>query len=787
MLRSFVPWSLFFVLLVVIGILFKPITKILLGSYASVVLDANVSIDSLNILDSSLSASINTKENILHLTLLNIAPLKVNMAYKGDVSVFKKYQPVKGNVYIQGLFVYDKTLRKLRLALQSKKLSMQKQTIKGLTLQAKLHGKNFIIKGSFRTPFTGKTFISSVGSIGKKIQAQADIDFKKEHIHLSSVEFTKKQGLSLQLPIFEGELVATLKNKELSYHLHHINTEKLLFFMNKNLPILAYINAKGVLNLSSMNGNFSIDSQELLAYNQRFKKLFISGKMCLKTVEFTLQTEFKKQHMTLEGSVEYAQDPKVTLVSTQFASQSRLEYKKGHFWFRARHINAVAVQKAVGMEKYGDAAIDIDANGTLKNIDFTLKSPRLQILKYPHYFKNSVSLEIKGNLQKNMICFGAHLYNKSYNFFAKKALYDLHSKTLDMPATLKLLAQQKKQVLAIKLHTLLQAPYTSKVLITDKRDTIAINYFSYSKKEGVKSDFQVDIAELQKYKLLTKVAMKGPLNVRGSYDKHLVVTTPSLGGNLQVDIEKEAIFATFRALELSKIDNMFNKDALFLQGIVSGNISYHIPTKSASSYITITDVLFNGVDMDAQLSKLEGLLGLNVVQLGRQALQTFKYSKQQTMIQQAQINLSLNKKIVTLNDVAFATKKFRIALLGSFYDNGDIIALNVNILDKNGCAVFTQELSGNIRSPEVINSSGAVFEMVSHMPLAIINTGRKLIDFGTNSVDKVSSFAVNTTRISDKKISLTNDIAHGADAFITNTSSIVLPRECKIVYRGKIK
>ena len=787
MLKSFVPWTLFFALLITIAALFKPVSKLLISSYASIVLDANVSVDSLEIMNSTLTASIDKKENIVHLKLLNIAPVELQVVYDGDVSAFKKYQPLQGRAHLQADLIYDKTLRELRFKAQSKQLKLQKQILKDISLHASIKEKNFTMNGSFVAPFTGKTEIKSAGTIGKGLQAQADIDFADTHIHLSSIELTQAKKLSLKSSVFDGEIVASLENKKLTYHLRHINTKKLLRFAQKHLPLSGYVNVDGVLNLVSMSGNFSASSEELKAYKQILKKLSIDGRNCLKTLDFRLHTQVMKQQVGLEGNVDYAKEPKITLFSTQFESESRLVYEKGHFWLTAKHLNAEALQEAFGLKKYVDAEVDVTAQGTLKAIDFTVESPSLRVVKYTKYFKNTAAVKVSGNFTKGIVQFQTELHNENFRFVSQEALYNIKSKELKLPAKLELLADKQKRLIDIQLQTLLREPYTSKALIVHGKDKIVINDFAYTQEEGVKSDFLVDIQDLQKYKIITRVDMKGALRVRGKYDKNLLITTNSLGGMLQVEVEKDALFMTLRGLELQKIDNMLNKDTLFSKGIVSGSISYHIPTKSASSYITISDAVLNGIDIDAKLSNIEDTLGLNIVQLGREVLKTFEYSKQRTIIQKAQINLSLNKKIVTLNDVALATKKFRIAALGSIYDNGDIIHLSVNILDKQGCAILTQELSGNIRSPQITNSSGALVDLVSHVPSALVNTGRKLINFGTNSVDKVSTFAINTARISDKKISLTNDIVHGAGSLITDTSAIVLPYGCKVIYRGKVK
>ena len=787
MLKSFVPWTLFFALLITIAALFKPISKLLISSYASIVLDANVSVDSLEIMNSTLTASIDKKENIVHLKLLNIAPIELQVVYDGDVSVFRKYLPLKGQAHLQAHLLYDERLRELMLEAQSKQLRVQQKILKDITLHARIQEKHFKLNSSFVAPFTGKTEIKSSGTFDENLQAEADIKFAHKHIHLSSIELTQEKKLSLKSSMFDGKITASLDDKKLTYHLQHINTTKLLRFVQKSLPLSGYVNVDGVFNLASMSGDFSAESQAFQAYKQTFKKLSVEGKTCLKTVDFTLHTQFMKQNVALEGNVDYAKEPKITLFSTQFESESRFVYEKGYFWLTAKHVNAEALQEAFGLQEYVDAEVDVTAQGTLKAIDFTVESPSLRVVKYPRYFKKAAAVKINGNFTKGIVAFQVQMHNENYRFASQKALYDLHSKELKLPAKLELLADKQKRLIDIKLQTLLREPYTSKAFIVHGKDKIVVNDFAYTQQEGIKSDFLVDIQDLQKYKIITRVDIKGSLRVRGKYDKNLFITTPSLGGELKVEVEKDALFMTLRALELQKIDNMFNKDTLFSKGSVSGSISYHIPTKSASSYITISDAVLNGIDIDAKLSKLENTLGLNIVDLGREALKTFEYSKQRTMIQKAQINLSLNKKIVTLNDVALATKKFRIAALGSIYDNGDIIHLSVNILDKQGCAILTQELSGNIRSPQVTNSSGALIDLVTHMPSALVNTGRKIINFGTNSVDKVSTFAINTARISDKKISLTNDIVHGADTLITDTSAIVLPRGCRVVYRGKVK
>ncbi len=290
MLKSFVPWTLFFAILIAFGALLKPVTKVLIQSYASIVLDANVSVQSLEIMNSSLTASINNRENLLHLKVLNVSPLELQIVYDGDVAAFKKYQPLKGRAHLQSNLIYNKTLREFNLKAHSKGLTLNKQLFKDIALHAGLKEKNFNINGSFIAPLTGKTEIKSTGTIGKRLQAQADINFADKHIHLSSIEFTQEKKLLLKSSIFDGEVALSLENKKLAYHLHHINTAKLLRFVKKSMPVSGYVNAEGVLNLTAMSGSFSANSVELKAYKQTFKNLSVDGKICLKTVDFRVRT-----------------------------------------------------------------------------------------------------------------------------------------------------------------------------------------------------------------------------------------------------------------------------------------------------------------------------------------------------------------------------------------------------------------------------------------------------------------------------------------------------------------
>ena len=152
-----------------------------------------------------------------------------------------------------------------------------------------------------------------------------------------------------------------------------------------------------------------------------------------------------------------------------------------------------------------------------------------------------------------------------------------------------------------------------------------------------------------------------------------------------------------------------------------------------------------------------------------------------------QLNTSLDDKLLTLNDVALSTDNFLVSADGRIKQNGDIKYLKLNILDKNGCAIIEQELKGNIKKPSAVNTTTAIIGLASKIPSSLLGTGKKLVNFSTKTIDGIASFALNTTHISDEKVSLTSDITQRTGSILKSTSDIVLPNECKVIYRGKVK
>lgn len=191
--------------------------------------------------------------------------------------------------------------------------------------------------------------------------------------------------------------------------------------------------------------------------------------------------------------------------------------------------------------------------------------------------------------------------------------------------------------------------------------------------------------------------------------------------------------------------------------------------------------------IDKTLSNLEDALGLNIVKLGKNIINNYKHEDKTTYIKHLELDTTLKNNILTLNDVAVSTKKFRLAAFGDLEKNGDINELRVSILDKNGCVLITQRLKGNIKNPKPQNTSTAILGVASAIPSSLLSTGAKIIDFGAKTIDDVTSFAVEKTSSKTDGISFTSRMVSETGTILKRTSDIILPSECRVVYDGEVK
>lgn len=846
MIIKYIPLSILSMLVISVIFYFKIITIFIIETYTSLIVEKNLVVTEFDITNSKISGYIQKIENKININILNALPLELAIDFSGNIDAFSKYHPLKGmaNIHanlfyndslliksksslyyanidttikeINGKYKIDIDIQKLNLSsyqkqnsqdynlsaivdakvsltglndvtlsLKTKELLALDKKVKNIGIDFKLQNKIFILNSSSKLPYLGKTTIVSNGTISKYISAKANIQFQNKNIDINSLKY-KDKNLSIESSIFDGKIDLNLKNDKLNFILSHIDIKKLAKFSNKEMPATGYINSEGFIDLNSQDSKIILSSELITTNDIKIKNIFLEGGSYKKLFNFKIDSNLNNKNLKIDGRIDYKNKLKIYLQTHKFESDTSFSYKNEHFKLTSKHLNLESIEKEFTLKHYVSSDVDLDAYGTLDEIYFNIKTKKLNILKYPNYFKHEINANIPGVFKNNIITINPTFKNKNFILSNGQTIYDLKTKQLNLSQKLVLFYEKEKVPINISAKIKLEKPFNTKALITHDKDSINITSFSYSK-NNLKTNFSIDIKELDKYKAITKKDIHGPAIIKAKYDKYLTINTPSLGGDLELNLDKDVLFIKFDSLELTKIDNMLNMDSLFDSGYLDGNIHYHKPTESADTYIVASNTTLNGIDLDEKLVNIQDTIGLNVVNIGHSIFKNFQNSKKETKIKQLQLNISLNNKNIQLNDVALSTKKFRIVALGNIKDDGNITNLDINIVDKHGCAILTQDLIGNIISPKVANTTGAVFDIVSHMPSAILNTGKKVINFGTTSVDSIASFVINSSQITDKQVSLTTDITKKSTSIITNTSDIILPNECKVIYNGKIK
>jgi hypothetical protein len=350
-----------------------------------------------------------------------------------------------------------------------------------------------------------------------------------------------------------------------------------------------------------------------------------------------------------------------------------------------------------------------------------------------------------------------------------------------------LILHYKKELIPITMDATvnLVPPYKSKVSFSSNQDRVIIKSFSYENKQ-VKSDFLIDIKELYKYRILTSPDLYGALLIKGYYTDALYVKTNSFGGELKASLNKDNAKVKFDNLNVKKVFALIKKEDLFDSGDINGDIDYNIQTENGMTNISVLNTKLNGLNLDKQLSSLDDILGLNFINISKSFASTLKNDNHNsTYIKHLELDLSLKNKNIYLDDVAMSTKRFRFVALGSLKQNGDINQLDLNIIDKKGCAILTQNINGNIENPKISRTTTAI-SLVEKVPSSIFKTGKEIIDFSGKAVDRITSFGVHTIFRTDRNISIVSNTISRSSSILDSGEKIIL-RKCKVIYDNKVK
>ncbi len=616
-----------------------------------------------------------------------------------------------------------------------------------------------------------------------------DMQLKEPLALRGNVNYKNGLKANLYTNYFKSEIKVNLENENINLYAERLDVKELLEFAKQR----EYASGKFSLEVK---GDFDkldiklktenlVTKEETTTLEQKVD-LELSAAYVLKekllNSEYKLILPYEGRDFKFYGDVEYQKKLDFTLYNSDFDAKSSFIFDGTHFEFNSKNLNLKKVLATFKQKPYVDSYVDISADGDFKDVDISLHSDLVQLNREYSGYDANVSMNLQLNYTPELLTIKPEIKNKKFELNSGVSYYNMDSKRLTLSHDLVL--RYEKQVIPIKIDAdvYTQEPYNAKALIVHKNDRVKIDSFIYENEE-IKTVFNIDIKELSDYETLIARKLYGPLVVKGEYEDSLVVKSSSFGGDIRVELKNKKVSLNLSDVELVKIAKVLGKKGLVNEGLISGMASYDIKNENANTQIEINNAVINGIDIDKKLLAMKNTMGLNIFGMGKGLLNHFDNQKIHTKINHLLFDTTLKDETITLDDVAFSTNDFLIVAQGDLNKSGVINELDIRVVGKEGCALISQDLKGNISSPEIVSTTSTALKVVTSVPSSILNTGEKIVDFATKTVDKTASFTIKTAQISDKNISLTSDI-------VDTTKSVgkfVSPINCKKVYKGKVK
>ncbi|MEA1892952.1 MAG: hypothetical protein U9N33_09590 [Campylobacterota bacterium] len=575
------------------------------------------------------------------------------------------------------------------------------------------------------------------------------------------VKYSDTLKVHAQSDDLNGSTEFYLDDKNYTLHSKNLDIAQLLKFVSQEPYISGLIDTDIEGDFNSFD--FQVNS-DALAYEKDIK-LRANGSYNINSnkiaSDFNLSVPLKKESLVFKGRVIVEKDLALHVSSSNFDSNTFLKIDKGDIELKILDLDLAKLTKTLELKHLIYGHINLEADGKFDDINFRLTSQDLQKSMTIAEIDNYLFIDISGNYTPKQI-----LLKDGFTLKYKDKLIPIN----------------------IDADLNLQKPYNLQVNIFNNQDKIEIKSLSFEDKQ-LKGDFSVDIKELNDYRALTDNELYGSLKIVGKQiDDTLHIDTHSFGGDMTLDINKDIMNLKLADINLTKTTSYLSKEDILKGGSLNGSATYDIGSKIGKTNISLKNSKLIGIDIDKTLSTLNDIVGLNIINITHSFIDGYsRDSKKSTDIQHLQFNISLKDKLVKLDDLAVATKKFRVAAIGNVKDDGEIETLNLSILDKKGCAIVSQSLRGDIRSPKMAKKTKTILNITKTMPSSILNTGEKIIDMSANLIDKTATLGVNTILNLDSNISITSKITSRDNFPLSSVSKIVMPRGCKVIYEGKVK
>ncbi|MFT5662065.1 MAG: hypothetical protein ACI9TV_002713 [Sulfurimonas sp.] len=266
------------------------------------------------------------------------------------------------------------------------------------------------------------------------------------------------------------------------------------------------------------------------------------------------------------------------------------------------------------------------------------------------------------------------------------------------------------------------------------------------------------------------------VEVHGVYrDKRMYMTSSSLGGLITIIYKDHRYQISVDSVDLKTFVELLGSKKYVQSGVINGTAYYDKRPRSGFTKLKVSDAVLHGLDLDKQLATINDALHLDFANVISRAFIDNNTSGI-TKIDHLQFNVTLRHDNITSTDFALRTENYRLSIGANVHKKGPIEYFDVNLLDENGCAVITQLLVGDIRKPKVKETTTELVNIARSVPSSMFGMGTQIMKYANKQ-----------NFIQDKNMMGTKQMMLEADHYMQETSEIIMPLDCSVVYNGMVK
>lgn len=276
--------------------------------------------------------------------------------------------------------------------------------------------------------------------------------------------------------------------------------------------------------------------------------------------------------------------------------------------------------------------------------------------------------------------------------------------------------------------------------------------------------------------IITTKSFPQGIFVNGVYkNKRMYMTSSSLGGLITIIYKDHRYQITVDSVDLKTFVELLGNKKYVQSGVINGTAYYDKRPRTGFTKLKVSDAVLQGLDLDEQLATINDALHLDFANVMSRAFIDSNTSGI-TKIDHLQFNVTLRHDNITSTDFALKTNNYRLSIGANIHKKGLIHYFDVNLLDKNGCAVITQLLEGDIRKPKVKETTTEIINIARSVPSSMFGMGTQMMKYANKQ-----------NFIQDENMMGTKQMMLEADNYMQKTSEIIMPLDCSVVYSGEVK